>query len=120
MGAYDVPPPTLTGSLRSDIALVDKVIGAGEVAVSDHRSAQPRFEEIARLAAECRVGGMLGGKAGVLHLHVGDGPRRLELLFRLIAETEIPATQVIPTHVNRNSELFEEALGGRAEAASST
>jgi beta-aspartyl-dipeptidase (metallo-type) len=109
-GAYDVPPPTLTGSLRSDLVLIDKVIGAGEIAISDHRSMQPSFEEIARLAAECRVGGMLGGKAGVLHLHLGDGPRRLELLFRLIEETEIPVTQVIPTHVNRNPELFDEAL----------
>jgi len=109
-GAYDVPPPTLTGSLRSDLVLIDKVIGAGEIAVSDHRSSQPRFEEIARLAAECRVGGLLGGKAGVLLLHLGDGPRRLAYLFRLVAETEIPATQVIPTHVNRNRELFEEAL----------
>jgi beta-aspartyl-dipeptidase (metallo-type) len=55
------------------------------------------------------LGGMLGGKAGVLHLHLGDGPHRLEMLFRLIKETEIPATQVIPTHVNRNRPLFEEA-----------
>ncbi len=109
-GAYEVPPPTFTGSLRSDLVLIDKVIGAGEIAVSDHRSSQPAFEEIARLAAECRVGGLLGGKAGVLLLHLGDGPRRLEFLFRLIAETEIPATQVIPTHVNRNPELFEEAI----------
>jgi len=28
-GAYDVPPPTPTGSLRSDFILIDKVIGAG-------------------------------------------------------------------------------------------
>jgi beta-aspartyl-dipeptidase (metallo-type) len=109
-GSYEVPPKTITGSIRSDLVLIDKVIGAGEIAVSDHRSSQPTFEEIARLAAECRVGGMLGGKAGVLHLHLGDGQRRLELLFRLIRETEIPATQVIPTHVNRNGELFEEAI----------
>jgi beta-aspartyl-dipeptidase (metallo-type) len=109
-GSYEVPPKTITGSIRSDLVLIDKVIGAGEIAISDHRSSQPTFEEIARLAAECRVGGMLGGKAGVLHLHLGDGQRRLELLFRLIRETEIPATQVIPTHVNRSSELFEEAI----------
>ncbi|MFO7733171.1 MAG: amidohydrolase family protein, partial [Candidatus Aminicenantes bacterium] len=70
----------------------------------------PTFDEVARLASECRVGGMLGGKAGVLHLHLGDGKRKLELLFRLIGETEIPATQVIPTHANRNRELFEDAL----------
>jgi beta-aspartyl-dipeptidase (metallo-type) len=109
-GSYDIPVRTITGSVRSDLVLVDKVIGAGEIAISDHRSSQPTFEEIARLAAECRVGGMLGGKAGVLHLHLGDGPRRLEMLFRLIKETEIPPTQVIPTHVNRNRQLLEEAL----------
>jgi beta-aspartyl-dipeptidase (metallo-type) len=65
-GSYEVPVRTLTGSIRSDLVLIDKVIGAGEIAISDHRSAQPTFEEIARLAAECRVGGMRGGKAGIL------------------------------------------------------
>ncbi len=109
-GSYQIPVVTITGSIRSDLVLIEKVIGAGEIAISDHRSSQPTFEEIARLAAECRVGGMLGGKAGVLHLHLGDGPRRLEMLFRLIKETEIPPTQVIPTHVNRNPELLEEAI----------
>jgi len=109
-GSYEIPIKTITGSIRSDLVLIDKVIGAGEIAISDHRSSQPSFEELARLAAECRVGGMLGGKAGVLHLHLGDGQRRLEMLFKLIKETEIPPTQVIPTHVNRNPQLLEEAM----------
>jgi len=109
-GSYEIPVKAMTGSVRSDLVLIDKVIGAGEIAVSDHRSSQPTFEEIARLAAECRVGGMLGGKAGVLHIHMGDGAKRLELLFRLIKETEIPASQVIPTHVNRNRRLLDEAI----------
>lgn len=109
-GSYQIPVVTITGSIRSDLILIDKVIGAGEIAISDHRSSQPIFAEIARLAAECRVGGMLGGKAGILHLHMGDGPRKLEMLFKLIKETEIPPTQVIPTHVNRNPELLEEAI----------
>ena len=125
IGSYELPVRTLTGSVRSDIALLDKVIGAGEVAISDHRSSQPTFEEIARLAAECRVGGMLGGKAGVLHLHLGAGGRRLDFLFRLIAETEIPVTQVIPTHINRNRSLLEEGLrwlraGGWVDLTSGT
>src|SRR5512143_4026042 len=109
-GSYDLPVRTLTGSVRSDLILIDKVIGAGEIAISDHRSSQPTFEEIARLAAECRVGGMLGGKAGILHLHLGDGKRRLEILFRIVRETEIPPTQLVPTHTTRNRALFEEAL----------
>lgn len=109
-GSYEIPVVTLTGSIRSDIILIEKVIGAGEIAISDHRSSQPTFEEFARLAADCRVGGMLGGKAGVLHCHMGDGSRKLEMFFRLIRETEIPPTQVIPTHTNRNRKLFEESI----------
>jgi beta-aspartyl-dipeptidase (metallo-type) len=109
-GSYQIPVVTLTGSVRSDIILIDKVIGAGEIAVSDHRSSQPTFEEFCRLASDCRVGGMLGGKAGIFHCHLGDGSRRLELFFRLIEETEIPITQLIPTHCNRNLELLEESI----------
>jgi beta-aspartyl-dipeptidase (metallo-type) len=109
-GSYEIPVRTLTGSVRTDLIVVDKVVGAGEIAVSDHRSSQPTFDEAARLAAECRVGGMLGGKAGVLHLHLGDGRRGLELLFRIIRETEIPVTQLVPTHINRNPGLFEKGL----------
>jgi beta-aspartyl-dipeptidase (metallo-type) len=117
-GSYEIPVQTLTGSVRSDLILIDKVIGAGEIALSDHRSSQPTFEDVSRLAAECRVGGMLGGKAGVLHLHLGDGKRRLELLFRLVRETEIPASQVVPTHVTRNPQLFEQGLEWAAAGGS--
>jgi len=109
-GSYEIPVRTITGSVRSDLVLIDKIIGAGEIALSDHRSSQPAFEDFARLAAECRVGGLLGGKAGVLHCHLGDGPRRLEYFFRLVRETEIPPTQLMPTHMNRGRELFEEGL----------
>ena len=108
-GSYQIPVTTITGNVRSDLVLIDKVIGAGEVALSDHRSSQPTFEQIAQLAAECRVGGMLGGKAGILHLHIGHGERRLDYLFRLAKETEIPITQIIPTHVNRKH-LLKDAV----------
>ncbi len=120
VGSYELPVQNVTGSVRSDIALLPSVVGAGEIAVSDHRSAQPTFDELARLAAECRVGGMLGGKPGILHLHLGDGARGLELVFRIIHETEIPVTQIIPTHCNRNPQLLDEAFrfaveGGRID-----
>jgi len=109
-GSYQIPVVTITGSVRADIALIDKVLGAGEISISDHRSSQPTYEEFARLAAECRVGGMLGGKAGILHCHMGDGSRRLAMLFRLIKETEIPITQTVPTHCNRNLLLLNDAI----------
>ncbi|WP_148252162.1 beta-aspartyl-peptidase [Aidingimonas lacisalsi] len=108
-GSYRVPPPTLTGDVQRDLAWIPEVIGLGELAISDHRSSQPRQDEIARLVSEARVGGMLAGKRGICHFHVGDGQRGLEPLRRLLAETEIPAEQVIPTHVNRHRTLLEEA-----------
>jgi len=108
-GGYHVPPTTLTGTVRSDIVNIDCVIGLGELAVSDHRSSQPTFEELARLASEVHVAGLLSKKAGVLHLHLGDGERGLALVNRLLDETELPARVFHPTHVNRRKELFEEA-----------
>ncbi|MDN5313438.1 MAG: hypothetical protein PWQ68_2412, partial [Thermoanaerobacteraceae bacterium] len=109
-GAYEVPTRTITENVRNDIILIDKVIGTGEIAISDHRSAQPGKEEIKKLAAEARVGGILSGKAGVLHLHVGDGQRKLGMIFEILEETEIPITQFTPTHINRNPYLLEDGI----------
>ncbi len=108
-GGYHVPPTTLTGSVRRDIVNVDCIIGLGELAISDHRSSQPSFDELARLASEVHVAGLISRKAGVLHLHLGDGPRGLELVRHLLDETELPPRVFHPTHVNRTRELFEEA-----------
>ncbi|MGB9814195.1 MAG: beta-aspartyl-peptidase [Thermovenabulum sp.] len=109
-GCYQLPTPTITGSVRDDIILIHKVLGAGEIAISDHRSAQPSKEDIKKLASEARVGGMLSGKAGVVHLHVGDGKEKLGMIFEIIEETEIPITQFTPTHINRNPNLLEDGI----------
>jgi beta-aspartyl-dipeptidase (metallo-type) len=109
-GSYQLPLATITGSLRKDIALIPKVLGVGEVAISDHRSSQPSFDELCRIAAEARVGGMLGGKAGLVHLHMGAGSRRLGPLIRMAKETEIPIGQLLPTHLNRTQALMQHAI----------
>ena len=110
VGGYHVPPATLTGSVRGDIVFIEPVIGVGEIAVSDHRSSQPTREEILRLAGEAHTAGMLAGKAGILHLHVGNVPRGLELVRAALDESEIPPGVFQPTHVNRRRALFEEAM----------
>jgi beta-aspartyl-dipeptidase (metallo-type) len=126
-GSYRVPPVTLTGSVRRDLVLIPEVIGVGEIAISDHRSSQPTLEELLKIAADARVGGMLAGKRGLVHLHVGSAPQRLSLLWQAIETTPIPITQFHPTHVNRTPELLGEAArwvkaGGTADltAPSST
>jgi beta-aspartyl-dipeptidase (metallo-type) len=124
-GYYAVPVQTLTGSIERDLLLIDKVVGVGEVALSDHRSTQPTFDEFVRMAAEARRGGILSGKAGVVNVHMGDGKRGLSLLRRIVDETEIPITQFVPTHINRNPWLFEEGIawaksGGAVDFTTST
>ncbi len=109
-GGYHVPPATVTGSVRGDIALVECILGVGELAISDHRSSQPTLAELLRVAGDAHVGGLMSGKAGVVHLHVGDGPRGLELIRQALAGAEVPAAVYHPTHVNRRKALFDEAL----------
>ncbi|MSQ00334.1 MAG: beta-aspartyl-peptidase [Myxococcales bacterium] len=108
-GGYVVPPLTLTGSVRGDIINVDRIVAVGETAIADHRSSQPTFEELVRLASDAHVSGMMTGKAGCLHLHVGDGPTGLHLVRRALDETELPARVFHPTHCNRTRRLWEES-----------
>jgi len=108
-GGYHLPATTLTESVRSDIVNLEPVIGVGEVALSDHRSSQPTRDEILRLASEAYVAGLMTGKAGIVHFHLGDGERRLSMIRDCLEQSEIPSRVFNPTHVNRNKALFEEA-----------
>lgn len=110
-GGYHYPLTTLTKSAKEDIVYLEPVIGIGEFAISDHRSSQPTFQEIIRIASDAHVAGLMTGKAGIVHFHLGDGSRKLELVERAIKETELPARAFNPTHVNRNKPLFDEACG---------
>lgn len=109
-GSYRLPLKTITGEIMKDIMVIDKIIGIGEVAISDHRSSQPTFEEFLRAVSDARVAGMLSGKAGIINIHLGDGKRKIDMIRRAIEETEIPVTQFLPTHINRSPELFEECV----------
>ena len=109
-GGYHLPPATVTGSVRGDIAFIDCIIGVGEVAISDHRSSQPTLDELLKVAADAHVAGLMTGKAGIVHLHLGDGPRGLDLVRRALDQSELPPRVFNPTHVNRRRALFEEAL----------
>jgi beta-aspartyl-dipeptidase (metallo-type) len=106
-GSYQVPAYTLMGDLLQDLVLIDKFIGVGEVAIADHRSSQPTVQELARLASQARVGGMLSGKAGIVSVHVGPSPEGITQLLQVASTTDIPITQFYPTHMNRNQALLQ-------------
>jgi beta-aspartyl-dipeptidase (metallo-type) len=113
-GSYRCCPPlSLTGDVARDVQLLPGVLGAGEVAISDHRSSWPSPAQLATLAADIRVAGLLSGKKGVTHLHVGSAPTGLELLRAAVDATRgaLPADHFLPTHCsNRGETLLREAI----------
>lgn len=110
-GGYHMPLSTVTGSVRGDLAYVDRIIGVGELALADHRSSQPTLAELLRVASDAHVGGLMSGKAGIVHLHIGDGVRGLSMVREALSAAELPGRVFNPTHVNRRRALFEEAVG---------
>jgi beta-aspartyl-dipeptidase (metallo-type) len=108
-GAYQVPVPSITGDFARDIALIEEVIGVGELAVSDHRSSVPDVNELIRITAHARVAGMIGGKAGIVNIHLGDARDPFRPLYRAVEASELTLRQFLPTHCNRNDYIFEDA-----------
>lgn len=107
-GSYQLPTVTVTGSVRDDLILLAPVLGV-KLAVADHRGSFPTAQEMLRLVSDVRMGGMLAGKRGVLHMHMGglDAPFA-EINAALAAG--IPAHHFSPTHVARTRELMDDAI----------
>jgi len=108
-GAYQVPTPTITGEVGKDIATIEEVIGVGEIAISDHRTSFPTTDELIRLTEHARVGGMLGGKAGIVNIHLGDAYNPFQPLYDVVEKSMLKLTQFFPTHCNRNDYTLEDA-----------
>lgn len=125
VGSYEVPVRTLMGDIKEDIMMIEEFIGVGEVAISDHRSTNPTKEELDKIAANARVAGMLSGKCGIVNVHLGDSSEKLELIYKVVNGSPIPITQFLPTHINRNEELFVSSMefirkGGFIDLTTST
>jgi len=92
------------------IATIEEIIGVGEIAISDHRSSWPTTEELTRLTEHARVGGMLGGKAGIINIHLGDQETDpFKPMYDVIERSQkmLKLTQFLPTHCNRNDYTLE-------------
>jgi beta-aspartyl-dipeptidase (metallo-type) len=109
-GGYKVPPITMLGSVMDDIVMLDRVIGVGEIAIADFRSTEPSVRDLAQIISDAILGGLIGGKAGITHFHVGDGKGGLSILREVLDNHNIPPEYVYPTHINRNEDLIQEAI----------
>lgn len=124
-GSYQVPVRTLTGEIDRDIIYIDKIIGLGEVALADHRSSHPGLQQFIQAASLARLGGMLSGKSGLVNIHLGSGCDGFAFLEEVLAASELPRSQFLPTHVNRNKGILEQGLnyaarGGRLDFTTSS
>lgn len=107
-GSYQVPTVTITGHVRDDLIFVEPVIGV-KIAIADHRGSFPTAVELTRLVSDVRMGAMLGGKKGVLHMHMGALDNPFSDINKLI-EQGIPQHHFSPTHVARTHKLFADAV----------
>jgi len=109
-GAFPVPSPYLTRSVRADIVLIDKVLGV-KVAISEDTYPNLSLPDLARLAGELKLAAGISGKAAVMHCHTGRNPRRLEPIFDLLDHVGLSIRQIVPTHVNRRQpDMHEHAV----------
>lgn len=109
-GAYWHPSPTLTGSVARDIVFLQPVIGL-KLALADSRGPHLEARDLAVLASDVQVAGLLANKAGIITIHTGVKSHTLDLIFEIIERFEIRPSLFIPTHINRKSEkLNNQAL----------
>jgi beta-aspartyl-dipeptidase (metallo-type) len=109
-GGYDVPPTNIIGTPRNDIMFIEEIIGSGEIAIADERSTDHVTHELARLVIDTHNGGMLSGKAGVTHFHVGESEERLKSIRNILDEFPIEPKWIYATHIQRSEELVKEAI----------
>lgn len=105
--AYGYPPTTVTGSVEKDIIMIPPMIGV-KVAVSDHRSSNPTGEELIALATDARRAGLLSCTPGLVTMHMGSGKGRLDPVFYVLDNSDVPAKNLLPTHMLRTPELIDE------------
>jgi beta-aspartyl-dipeptidase (metallo-type) len=110
-GGYNVPPSSVTQSIRNDMMFIDEVVGAGEIAIADKRGLCPQAPELAKLVLDTHVGGLLSGKAGITHFHVGEHDQRLKRLREMLeGDFAVEAEMLYPTHITRSEALMDEAI----------
>ena len=108
-GSYNFPSPTITGSIKKDIIFVDQLIGV-KIAANDHRDSSISYKELQKIGSQARVAGMISGKSGHVTIHMGDGKFYFDQIKDALKYSNLPITTFRPTHVNRNANLYKEAL----------
>ena len=92
------------------------------MAISDHRGSGITKDELTRLGHAARMGGMLSGKAGIVHLHTGSGEEELRKIIDIVKTSDLPVRVFRPTHLSRHMDQAVEfaSLGGYIDFTAGT
>ena len=105
---YRCPPTLLTDSIGNDLFFVPEVLGV-KIALGDHRSSFPDTQTVMSMLADIRVGAMLAGKIGFLHIHTGNIPGSFDM-YKDIVSRGFPIRHIRPTHCGRIRHVFDSAV----------
>ena len=108
-GSYALPSVTITGSVATDIVLIDKAVGL-KIAMREAASESPSKEQLRQIIVEVMRAGRWSGKAGVVVAHQGDLVESLDWVCTMMEEQMIPMRHFVATHINRSPEVFEDAI----------
>lgn len=134
-GGYRNPPASLTESVALDLLVCEKVAGA-KIAISDFMAPPRTLDQLHDVVWQILSGSQISGKAGVVHVHTGVLPPRIQPILDLVKRYEYGSAHWSSkhggesqssvgghfqiTHANWTMELLDEcmrfaATGGRID-----
>jgi len=117
-GGYQFPVMTLMDSIVSDLSLIEKIVGVGEIALFDPLGSHPTIEMIKELASKVWLGGRIGGKPGLLHAHLGETRGNVKEIIDVLVSMGLPASMLMTTHVNRTESVLQMSIEAGISGAS--
>ena len=98
--------PTMRCCVYKERAILSERV---KIAMGDHRSSFPTEDEVMRLLTQIRVGAMVAGKLGVLHIHLGNIVGPFDMFLDCV-KRGMPIQHIRPTHCARHPDVFKGAI----------
>ena len=109
IGGFRKPFMSVTGSVRRDLYLVEKIIGV-KVALGDAVASRFTDPELVELAAELEWAARATGKACIMHAHLGSLPDPAAQLLHAIRQSNASPERFQATHGNNTQATLAAAV----------
>lgn len=109
IGGFRKPFMSVTGSIRRDLYLVEKIIGI-KVALGDAVASRFTDFELVEMAAELEWAARATGKACIMHAHLGSLPDPAAQLLHAIRHSSAAPERFQATHGNNTPATLEAAV----------